>query len=444
MIPTPNRPEFPVRRFLLAALGTLFVSWFSPQPPLAQADEPPGEKIQDAWTFRDGDRIAFVGDTLIERDQRYGYLETLLTLANPDKTLVFRNLGWSGDTVGGVSRSGFDPPEAGFKQLIDQVVAVKPTVIMLGYGGNESFAGEAGLDSFLSGLQRLVDAIRPIGPRIVLLSPIRQENLGAPLPDPAAHNKDVARYTNAIRGFAEKHNLGYVCLDPHADDPSDSSASPLTDNGLHLTPFGYWKLALSTAAKASQSVRGEKDGIQVELRSPRVAFDGEHRSPGTINKLKASREGVAFEVIEDQLPPPPAPATGSPDPKGTYLEPRTLRVTGLAPGRLALTIDGRELARASAEEWAKGVPLKSGPELEQVERLRRTINKKNELFFYRWRPQNITYLFGFRKHEQGNNAVEIPQFDPLVAEQEEAISVLRKPVSHAYQITRIAETEASR
>lgn len=53
------------------------------------------------------------------------------------------------------------------------------------------------------------------------------------------------------------------------------------------------------------------------------------------------------------------------------------------------------------------------------------IRKKNELFFHRWRPANWTYLFGFRKHEQGQNAVEIPKFEPLIAEWESRIAQLR-------------------
>ncbi len=53
------------------------------------------------------------------------------------------------------------------------------------------------------------------------------------------------------------------------------------------------------------------------------------------------------------------------------------------------------------------------------------IRKKNEWFFHRWRPANWTYLFGFRKHEQGRNAVEIPQFDPLIGEWEARIAKLR-------------------
>ena len=58
--------------------------------------------------------------------------------------------------------------------------------------------------------------------------------------------------------------------------------------------------------------------------------------------------------------------------------------------------------------------------------LTKAILEKNRLFFYRWRPQNETYLFGFRKHEQGNNGVEIPMFDPLVTGKEKEIAKLRK------------------
>jgi len=55
------------------------------------------------------------------------------------------------------------------------------------------------------------------------------------------------------------------------------------------------------------------------------------------------------------------------------------------------------------------------------EALRQRIVEKNQLFFHRYRPQNETYLFLFRKHEQGNNAVEIPQFDPLIEAADRAI-----------------------
>jgi hypothetical protein len=52
---------------------------------------------------------------------------------------------------------------------------------------------------------------------------------------------------------------------------------------------------------------------------------------------------------------------------------------------------------------------------------------------------NCTFLFLFRKHEQGNNAVEIPQFDPLIAKAEESIRRLRQPRIHTCEIIRRAD-----
>lgn len=57
-----------------------------------------------------------------------------------------------------------------------------------------------------------------------------------------------------------------------------------------------------------------------------------------------------------------------------------------------------------------------------LEELRHLIQAKNEWFFHRYRPQNETYLFLFRKHEQGNNAVEVDQMELHVAQSEQAIA----------------------
>jgi hypothetical protein len=75
----------------------------------------------------------------------------------------------------------------------------------------------------------------------------------------------------------------------------------------------------------------------------------------------------------------------------------------------------------------------------QGRRFVEAIIAKNELYFHRWRPQNVTYLFGFRKHEQGNNAREIPQFDPLVAAKEKEIAELKKPREHVYELVPVKE-----
>ena len=94
---------------------------------------------------------------------------------------------------------------------------------------------------------------------------------------------------------------------------------------------------------------------------------------------------------------------------------------------------------AAETDWSSGVRLNNGPDFSQVRELRRKIVRKNELFFHRWRPQNETYLFLFRKHEQGNNAVEIPQFDPLILELEEEIQQLSVPREQLWTLQRVAQ-----
>jgi hypothetical protein len=142
---------------------------------------------------------------------------------------------------------------------------------------------------------------------------------------------------------------------------------------------------------------------------------------------------LRFRVTDEVLPVPPPPAAGAPKRPAVQGE-RVLRVTGLPPGSYTLSIDGKPAAAADAAEWAKGVGLVRGPEFEQSERLRRAVVAKDRLYFHRWRPQNETYLFGFRKHEQGQNAREVPQFDPLVAQKEAEIAKLRVPVAHTYEL----------
>src|SRR5262249_43015918 len=108
-------------------------------------------------------------------------------------------------------------------------------------------------------------------------------------------------------------------------------------------------------------------------------------------------------------------------------------------GMYRLKIDGQTIALADGREFATGVKLLRSPELEQVEQLRQAIVEKNRLYFYRWRPQNETYLYGFRKDEQGQNAREVPLFDPLVAKMEEEIARLSVPISHTYDLVPTAE-----
>jgi putative heme-binding domain-containing protein len=76
----------------------------------------------------------------------------------------------------------------------------------------------------------------------------------------------------------------------------------------------------------------------------------------------------------------------------------------------------------AADAMLEGLQVRSMSPQGRDARLRELIAEKNELYFHRYRPQNETYLRGFRKHEQGQNAKEISEFDPLIERAEARIA----------------------
>lgn len=387
----------------------------------ADADQPA------PFELRHGDRVVLIGSTLVERAESFGYLETALTCRYPRRNILFRNLGWSGDTVYGDARAGFDNAEKGFQRLVEHVLALEPTVLFIGYGTNESFDGPAGLPRFQAGLDRLLDALAPTKARLVFLSPLKQEDLGRPLPDPTRHNRELETYCDVLRAAAVARGGVYVDLYNALGSGTEAALpGPLTDNGLHLTAYGYWR-----ATATIERLLGLADEPwQVELTHDVQLTSAQGTA---ISHTEAGENSLRFRADDDRLPMALVPADGPY--RGTLADRRRLlRVTGLPDGNFQLQIDGRQVAVATAAQWESGVAIEAGPEFDQVDELRRAIVHKNELYFYRWRPQNETYLFGFRKHEQGQNAREIPLFDPLVSASESTLAGLRLPAPHDYAL----------
>ena len=259
----------------------------------------------------DGERVVWLGGTLVEREQYSGHWEAALLRANPGKTLTVRNLGWSGDTVFGDARAGFDPPGKGYERLVNLARELRPTTVVLAYGQVESFSGAAGLGSFRAQYAKLVGDLAGTKARLILMTPPPFEPT-PPMRDAPAKNRDLASYCEAIRALATERELPLIDL--FAGIPG-AELGPLTENGVHPSPEGY-------------------------------------------------RLSAKLAVGGDSLPGDDA--------------------------------------------------------------LRSALVAKNRLFFFRWRPQNETYLFGFRRHEQGKNAAEFAEFAPLVAEADAAVRKLLK------------------
>ena len=389
----------------------------------------PAAPSSEKFDLRDGDRVAFVGNTFFEREQTHSYLETLLASRCPDRNVTFRNIALSGDTVFGHARAAFDTPEQGFERLIKVAREVKPTVLFISYGMGESFEGEAGLSTFRAGLTRLLDRLGELKARTVLVSPIRHEDLGPPYPSPERHNSDLRKYIDVLKRTADERGFWFVDLyELLGDGMKNSPSYPYTDNGIHLTPYGYWR--------AAQAI---EEGLGLPPRGWTISLDaGAAKAEGKGVEVTAKREGRALTmtIARDLLPAAPPPPIDA-----RYIAPRPASqrrvvVKGLPQGHWILRSEDAVLATGSADEWEKGKEIVGGPLAEQAERLRQVAVLKNMQFFNQWRPQNETYIFGFRRNEQGQNAREIPMFDEPIAQKEAEIAKLRAAAPYTLRLER--------
>ena len=196
---------------------------------------------------------------------------------------------------------------------------------------------------------------------------------------------------------------------------------------------GYRRAARLLIHQLSEIKRGELTEWELGLDfNGRIQF-----SEGAIvRNVKVHKDGITFEVLDERFP--------------AFDAMRTLQVIGLRHAPYSLKIDGREVMQRIGhppenapnkglwcDVWSVAQTVEAGPEFIQFEKLRQTIIAKNLLYFYSWRPQNITYLTGFRKHEQGQNAKELAEFDKLIVANEKEINKLKKPVAHTYEIIRV-------
>src|SRR5438876_4295551 len=86
--------------------------------------------------LKPGDHICIIGNTLADRMQHSGWLESLIYAQFPKHDLVFRNLGFSGDEITVRLRSQeFGTPDEWLKHE-------KAEVILAFFGFNESFKGK--------------------------------------------------------------------------------------------------------------------------------------------------------------------------------------------------------------------------------------------------------------------------------------------------------------
>ena len=383
----------------------------------------PESLAENAFELRESDRVAFLGDTFFERAVRFGRIETALTARWPDRKIVFRNLGWSGDSPEGRARVFFGDLTEGYKNLNAHLDLAKPTVALVSYGAMASFDGPAGIEPFISKMGDLLDTLEERGIRLILVSPTPREYLGAPLPYPKEQNQNLSLYVDALKSLAKQRKALFIDLFNTMETRSANRGTrAITDNGIHLNDYGYF-LAGERIAQAFGEYPATK---RLVLNKSGGVVESEG-----VSLLSSTAEAgdVGIRIQDEQL----SPAFGD----GDFSRNLTLAFTGLPRGDYRLEFNGKSIATGSAGQWKRGIQLAFDPAAEQIEALREAIDLKNNHFFHQWRPQNETYIRGFRKHEQGQNAADIPKFQPYIEAEEMKIEELKRPKPYTLTLKRV-------
>lgn len=225
------------------------------------------------FEFRDGEKVVFLGDSFIEREQYAGWIELAATTQFPDHNVTFRNLGWSADTPAGDSRNGLslvqagrEPAGEGWNQLLKQLSEYKPDVIVLGYGTAASLPGANHPESFGGYLTRLLDeAPKATGrdTRFLILGTLPHTN------------RNRAAIETILSETAAKRNIPFVSMDELAKNPSHFQ------NPIHLSPDGYKAAARLIEQSLGWQEKPWDKGQQAEILRQHILRKNEwffHRS----------------------------------------------------------------------------------------------------------------------------------------------------------------------
>jgi putative heme-binding domain-containing protein len=199
--------------------------------------------VEPALQLQPGDHIAYIGNTLADRMQHHGWLETQIHAMHPDHDLTFRNLGFPGDEIKSRPRS------ANFGSPDEWLTKAKADVIFCFFGYNEALRGEPGLIGFAKDLSEMIEAMKKqkyngkSAPRLVIFSPIAHENLNIHyLPDGVENNAKLELYTNAMRKVCAVKDVPFVDLFHETQRLYEAAETPLTMNGIHLLSNGNFSI----------------------------------------------------------------------------------------------------------------------------------------------------------------------------------------------------------
>ena len=327
-----------------------------------------------AAPFENGDVVVFFGDSITHGGLYHTYVSDYYATRFPERSVRFVNSGIGGDTAAGA-----------FPRIPEDVAEYKPTHVAFHFGMNDvnrgAYLPESTTSSLVArenaqrdyrrNLRRLIDGVRKAAPeaKFIYLTPTPYEDTAvitnAPKNGWASFNNvgcntglslmagfviasarddkaDVVDWYSVLNGFRVRHQK---------DDPRFRFVR--TDR-VHPEELGHSVMAWEFLRR--QGVPAVVSGVEIDAGSGAVV----RTENAAVSSCQVDVRGCAFTLQAKALPFPvheKALAYLKEFDVENTLNRETVRLTGLADGLYALKIDGEEVGRYTAQEFAKGVAL---------------------------------------------------------------------------------------
>lgn len=308
------------------------------------------------FKLRDGDTLAFLGDSITAARGYTKLVEHYTLMRFPDRKIQFVNAGQGGDTAFGC-----------LSRLEQDVFARGATVVTVAFGINDigwgTKANEESKARYLTGIRTIVEQCKARGVRPIICSPAITS-----IPPDEAETGFLQTMTD--EGMELAKSLGAETIDLqrgmrevqrriHAANAKESDTTKHhhlhVKDGVHLSDLG--QLAMGFAMLKGLGAPEEVSSATIDAATE-VAQKTDHCQITTVSKLP---EGGLTFTREDQGLPITLGAFSVFDfrwvPIPDQLNQYMLTVTNLEAGDYEIIVNGRSLGKTSAERLSQGLNI---------------------------------------------------------------------------------------
>lgn len=401
--------------------------------------------------IRDNDTVVFLGDSITQQKLYTTYLEAYTLTRFPEYNLTFRNSGIGGDTAWLRKRWKTDEKqlfsatgetldqmvtEAVNKGLERDVLPLKPTAVTVNFGMNDHSYQAFRPDIFRAhkrSQEEIVRTLKKNDARVALLTVQPIEDMKK-VPCEDERNISLRKFSEGLKDIATAEGAVYVDqFSPYMEIISkreEGQAKTIGEgDAVHPGPCGHTVMAWAILKDLNAPALVSSAVIDTSVKWFNLFTKKIETKNCTISNVLYTDGVLSFDCLAKALPMPidKRAVNALTLAKITCeLNRYPLCVKGLSDGMYDLVIDGKSVTQITSKDGKACTNLAkvATPASEQADKILSLVFQKNDVYFNRWRNVQL----------KNGDAAKLAALDGQIAEMEAQINVLRKPISHHFEI----------